>query len=211
MELTVLRDGPADAPGGLHLLVRDLRERKATARFEHLALHDQLTGLPNRRALLDRLEDALRTSPGRRARLAVLLFDIDKFKYINDTLGHAAGDAVLSHVAAQMMGVVRPTDTLARFGGDEFVLLARGIDSVASAEALAKRFRTQASRALCLNGRDVSVDLSVGYALVDQASDSPERILERADRAMYASKERSRLSGLAGKRLGQTKTLFGNG
>jgi diguanylate cyclase (GGDEF)-like protein/PAS domain S-box-containing protein len=209
VELTLIRDvSIKNQPAGFHLLARDLRERKATARFEHLALHDQLTGLPNRRALLDRLESALQASPGRPVRLAVLLFDVNEFKRINDTLGHAAGDALLKHTAAQMSRVVRPTDTLARLGGDEFVLIARGVDSLHKAQLLAERFQAEAARSVRVRGKEISVELCVGIALAEQPQDACERILERADRAMYVAKDKHRAQA---KKQRETKPLFALG
>jgi diguanylate cyclase (GGDEF)-like protein/PAS domain S-box-containing protein len=209
VEFTLVRDAPA--PGRVatvHLLARDLRERRATAWFEHLALHDQLTGLPNRRALLDRLEDALKSSPGRQTKVALLLFDIDDFKHINDTLGHAAGDAVLKHVAAQMSRALRSTDTLGRLGGDEFVLIARGIDSSGRAAALARRFCEQAARPLQLDHVNLAVQLSVGIAIADARFNSPDRLLERADHAMYAAKRTAHANSGVGKRLQHASALF---
>jgi diguanylate cyclase (GGDEF)-like protein/PAS domain S-box-containing protein len=208
VELTLVRD--AAVPGKtacLHLLARDLRERRATARFEYLALHDPLTGLPNRRALMDRLEDSLDSSPGRPAKVAVLLFDIDRFKDINDAFGHAAGDAVLKHTVSQMSRAVRPTDTLARLGGDEFVLIARGVDSLEQAEALAERFRSEAARPLRIGRTDISVRLSTGVALAGGSMNTADAILEAADRAMYADKGRSPEPGPTGTYVRETIPL----
>jgi diguanylate cyclase (GGDEF)-like protein len=209
VELTLVRDAPVEGQtASLHLLVRDLRERRATARFEHLALHDQLTGLPNRRALVDRLEDSLKTSPRRPARVAVLLFDIDRFKHINDAFGHAAGDAVLRHAALQMSRAVRPTDTLARLGGDEFVLIARGIDSMEQAESLAQRFCHEAARPLRIQGTDISIRLSTGIALAGRSLATGDALLAAADRAMYTNKTISDETDTTGVHLRELRALF---
>jgi diguanylate cyclase (GGDEF)-like protein len=187
VECTIIRDR-SETVTCFHLLVRDLRERRATVRFEYLALHDQLTGLPNRRALLDRLEHALKASPGRPVKLALLLFDLDGFKQINDRLGHHAGDAVLTEVSARMSRAVRPSDTLARLGGDEFVLMAPGIDTLAQAQSVASRFHSETAHPLSVAGQQLSIKFSVGIALAEAQGTSPEDLLERADRSMYAAK-----------------------
>jgi diguanylate cyclase (GGDEF)-like protein len=165
-----------------------LRAAEATRR--HLALHDPLTGLPNRALLTDRLEHALARSDRLAGDVVVLFLDVDQFKVVNDGMGHPAGDALLRQMGTRLRGVVRAGDTLARFGGDEFVLVCDNV-TTAEIELLGNRIRAAVAEPFELNGRDVFVSVSVGLA-VAKAGESAETVLQNADVAMYRAKAEGR-------------------
>jgi diguanylate cyclase (GGDEF)-like protein/PAS domain S-box-containing protein len=170
----------------------DITERRATdERLTFLALHDPLTGLANRRLLLDRLSLALARAARSGQRVAVLYLDLDRFKGINDSLGHEHGDQLLLQAASRLGELVRESDTLARLGGDEFVLVADGIDSAPQAVAVARRIQQCFDQPFDLGGLSVSVSASVGIALAAGYTD-PKTVLRHADAAMYQAKERGR-------------------
>jgi diguanylate cyclase len=166
-------------------LLADLAHREAQLR--HQAFHDGLTGLANRALFNDRLSHALELHRGQLRPLAVLLCDLDDFKLVNDTFGHAAGDDLLVRVAERLRGAIRSTDTLARLGGDEFAVLVEGGDS---AEQAATRLVDALSVPFTVCDTDVVVRTSVGVGLVPAAAGTPTRsaLLRQADTAMYAAK-----------------------
>jgi diguanylate cyclase (GGDEF)-like protein len=156
-------------------------------KLAHLALHDPLTGLANRSLLLDRLEHALAPAARHRQQAAVLYLDVDGFKNVNDTFGHKAGDRLLIHIARTLTGLVRPSDTVARFGGDEFVVVYEHLHAGQSElDDLVERVRTGLSASFDPDD-ELAVTISIGAALVSADSD-PESALARADAAMYAAK-----------------------
>jgi len=168
----------------------DITARKQAAeRLDHQAHHDPLTGLPNR-ALFDRvLEEALERRRENGNRLAVLFCDIDDFKVINDSLGHSAGDELLVAVAERLSAVVRPDDTIARFGGDEFVMLLERVPSLADVRAVADRIAAEIQRPFVLEGRSRYLSASIGVAVADGSEVAAEDLLRDADAAMYQAKE----------------------
>ncbi|MGH9125393.1 MAG: diguanylate cyclase domain-containing protein [Acidimicrobiales bacterium] len=170
----------------------DVTERRASdERLTYLALHDPLTGLANRRLLLDRLAMAL-VRAGRSGRqVAVLYLDLDHFKAINDSLGHEQGDHLLRDTAARLGRLVRESDTLARLGGDEFVLIADDLAGKEDAESIARRIIGTFDQPFELPGGAVSMSTSVGIALAAGSQD-PKIALRQADAAMYAAKQRGR-------------------
>jgi diguanylate cyclase (GGDEF)-like protein len=168
-----------------------LREQEEGLR--NAALHDHLTGLPNRLLLADRLEQAghrASRQPGHR--FAILLLDLDGFKAVNDTMGHAAGDQLLIEVAGRLTGLLRRSDTAARLGGDEFVILLDGIPSQDGAMTVCDAIRTALTEPFILDGRRVEVGLSVGVALSTEESIDPDHLLREADAAMYREKSVAR-------------------
>jgi diguanylate cyclase (GGDEF)-like protein len=178
--------------GGIVITSHDVTERVATAaQMHHRAFHDSLTGLPNRALLRDRLDQALHRAERSGHFVAVLYLDLDRFKVINDSLGHPAGDQVLIDVADRLSRAVRPGDTVARLGGDEFVVLAEAVGGHAEAEGIAERIRQALLQPITLHGGGSAVvTTSIGITLSRHAgSDSA---LRDADTALYRAKERGR-------------------
>ena len=170
---------------------RDIGERKRLeARLQHDALHDALTGLPNRALFLDRLSQAFtRRSRGREQNCGVLFLDLDRFKEINDTLGHAAGDALLVGVAERLRGALRPQDTAARLGGDEFAILVENILSVSGMEIVATRVLEAMGREFEVCGHTIHAGASIGVAIAGPDHAVPELLIRDADFAMYRAKQ----------------------
>jgi diguanylate cyclase (GGDEF)-like protein len=169
----------------LESLLKDERLRLA-----HAALHDRLTGLANRVQLLDRLA-AVVEDPSHRHRSALLVIDLDHFKEVNDQLGHAVGDELLVAVAGRLAAAVRDCDTVARFGGDEFVVLAIGLSSGApEADELAQRLVEMLSLPFRLAGCEVALSASIGVSVV--AAQDCDSLLSRVDRAMYHAERADR-------------------
>jgi diguanylate cyclase (GGDEF)-like protein/PAS domain S-box-containing protein len=192
VELTIAAIDTADGPRRV-IAIRDLRERlRQEERIIYLAHHDPLTGLANRTVLQDRLAEAV--AAGRRSgeTLALFCMDLDRFKAINDMFGHAAGDAVLREAARRLLATVRSLDTVARVGGDEFVILQRGVDGVASAEALARRIMAAFDGPIEAAGQQVRTAASLGIAMFPGDAAEPEVLLGNADLALYRAKHRGR-------------------
>jgi diguanylate cyclase len=164
----------------------------ANARLQHAATHDALTGLPNRVLLAERLEQAIARAARHEIRFAVLVVDLDRFKAINDSLGHIAGDELLQEVAHRLSSLLREEDTLARLGGDEFVLLIHEVGSSQDAEVVARNVSSQVAMPMQLAGLDVHVSPSVGIALCPQDGVDSETLLQHADAAMYHAKKKGR-------------------
>ena len=177
--------------GGVVAIVRDITERKlAEARISHMAHHDELTGLPNRSLVRDRLDQAL-LQAGRKGRgVAVVFIDLDGFKLVNDGLGHNAGDELLKVIGARMGACLRRADTLGRFGGDEFVIVLDDLagDALAITPVLEK-IRVAVTEAVQLDGHAVQVSCSMGVALYPRDGDTPTALMMNADAAMYRAKE----------------------
>lgn len=155
--------------------------------LEHQALHDALTDLPNRTLLLDRLQQAIFTSRRHHQPLALLMMDLDRFKEINDTLGHQVGDRLLQEVSHRLVGTLRQTDTVARLGGDEFALLLPNTE-VSEARIIAEKTSAALEQALQLNGHQLYVGASIGIAIYPQHGSTAQMLLQRADVAMYMAK-----------------------
>jgi diguanylate cyclase (GGDEF)-like protein len=154
----------------------------------HQAYHDSLTGLANRTLFGQHIDLALQRSAEGSSSVAVIFLDIDDFKSINDTLGHAAGDALLVEVAARIRGCLRRPDTAARLGGDEFALLIEGVDSAVEAENVARRVLDVLRRPFIVSGSPVTVRASLGIAVADSVDDNAASLMRHADVAMYAAK-----------------------
>jgi diguanylate cyclase (GGDEF)-like protein len=175
------------------LNTRDVSQRKELERrLAHQAAHDALTGLPARALLEDRIEQALarRRRDGRR--LAVLFVDLDDFKALNDTWGHAAGDIALREVAARLERSVRDSDSAARLGGDEFGVLLDGIDGPDEAIAIGHRCLAALTQPLLVDGQELSITAAIGIALDSDETQTPDQILRHADTAMYSAKRQGK-------------------
>ena len=189
---SVVRD-VNDAPLYLVSQIEDIGARRASGEaLAHQAVHDPLTGLPNRLYFVDRLGRELARAEQRRERIAVLFLDLDRFKVVNDSLGHSAGDRLLVAVADRLSATMGPNDVVARFGGDEFTILCHNITSEETAELVAERLAEAISQPVALIEREVFVTASVGIALSGSPSDTPETLLRNADTAMYHAKELGR-------------------
>lgn len=170
-----------------HEAMAALDHARTASDLAHSATHDSLTGLPNRVLVTDRLEHALLRRA--RGRLAVALLDVDGFKGVNDTLGHAVGDLVLRHVADRLLHFTRTGDTVARLGGDEFLVVAEDLEP-GGEQLVLDRLRSAFAAPLVLDDRQLDVGASVGLVLAER-SDTVDTLLRRADEAMYAEKGRS--------------------
>ncbi len=188
----------ADGSVVCHGFTMDITDRKrAEQEIERLAFYDALTGLPNRRLLLDRLQRAVAGSARTRQLGALLFIDLDNFKYLNDTLGHDMGDQLLSQVAARLAACVRETDTVARFGGDEFVVMLETLrpglsEATSHAEAVAEKLLASLNQPFDLGGQQHYSTPSIGITLFGDERLSVDELLKRADLAMYQAKAAGR-------------------
>jgi diguanylate cyclase (GGDEF)-like protein/PAS domain S-box-containing protein len=173
--------------------VIDITDRKrAEERVKHLAFHDSLTGLPNRLLFNDRLRVAMMHAKRYREKLAVLFLDIDRFKVINDSLGHSIGDELLRRVAERVGGCIRQEDTIARLGGDEFTVLLPGIAREQDAAAIAGKILDSVRLPFFIEHRELFVTTSIGVTIYPDDGADPEALVRNADTAMYRAKEQGR-------------------
>ncbi len=178
---------------GAVAVIRDVTEaQQITERLAYAADHDALTGLPNRNLLKDRTQQAIARAQRKHENFALLFLDLDRFKAVNDDLGHAAGDALLVNVAERLTRCVREEDTIARLGGDEFVVLLNSPTQESQAMAVANKIREAVSKPYCLGSRSASVTASIGYSVYPADGGDVETLLEHADHAMYRAKQRGR-------------------
>jgi diguanylate cyclase (GGDEF)-like protein len=164
------------------------RLRRQSEENRHLALHDSLTGLPNRTLFLDRAEQAIIAAKRHPADVAVLILDIDRFKEINDTLGHGAGDYLLSQVEPRIRPVLREGDTIARFGADEFAVLLPQLDSADTAMSVAQRLRRALDQPILIEDLPLAVEATVGIAVAPEHADTAALLVRRADVALHVAK-----------------------
>lgn|GEM_PF-1104732 len=167
-------------------------EIEAKRHIQHLALHDCLTNLPNRAHLGKRVTAAVESVGRGAGKAAVLCIDLDRFKEINDTLGHSAGDLLIKGCADRLRSAVRETDTIARIGGDEFAIVQTAIDQPEGARQLCRRLLKSITKPYNLDGHEVLVTASIGVAVANTARATPERLLQKADIALYRAKEEGR-------------------
>ena len=183
---------------GYQGIIRDVTERKRfEERLEWQAMHDPLTDLANRTLLWDRLEQAVARSARGQETIAVVFMDLDRFKAVNDCLGHAAGDQLLVETARRIRGCLRRTDTAARVAGDEFILLLEELDDRRDADRVVERLRMVLQRPFEVEGESIRIDVSLGVAVTDVEPDAggssrevAERLIRQADTAMYEAKDR---------------------
>jgi diguanylate cyclase (GGDEF)-like protein len=174
-------------------LERDISERKrAEEQVRHLAFHDALTGLPNRLLFTDRATVALNRARRRRRKLAAFFLDLDRFKVINDSLGHSVGDELLRGVAERLQTCIRKEDTVARLGGDEFILLVTGISSLEDAATLAQKIVEAIRAPFRVGDRELFVTTSVGVSVYPSDGEDADSLVRNADAAMYRAKEQGR-------------------
>jgi len=192
MRVYVVRDG-----AGRYVrragVIQDITERKAQeARIEHLAYHDSLTGLPNRAMLMDRLGHALSQAQRLNQQLAVLFIDLDRFKLVNDSLGHHVGDQLLQEIARRLRATLRENDTVARVGGDEFQVVVCNVAGATDAARIAEKLMRALGEPFTLEGQELHVTASLGVSLFPRDGASGELLLKYADTALYEAKGEGR-------------------
>jgi diguanylate cyclase (GGDEF)-like protein/PAS domain S-box-containing protein len=189
----VTRDGQG-VPRHLVVVIDDITDRKKSEqRIAFMAHHDVLTGLPNRLAIMEKIEEAVARHRRQGDSFAVLLLDLDRFKHVNDTLGHAVGDALLRETAVRLKASLRETDVLARLGGDEFAIVQdRDDDQRGDTSGLADRIIDIVSRPFSIDGNEVNIATSVGIALAPEHATSSEGLMKMADLALYRAKSAGR-------------------
>lgn len=189
---SVMRDAQ-ERVEGIVCVAQDISERKRSlARLNHMVNHDTLTNLPNRTLFVGRLTQLLSGIHRRKRLMAVLSLDLDRFKNINDTLGHVIGDLLLQRVAERLMGCVREGDTIARLGGDEFVLLIDDIMRPEDVGKIAKKILETFRRPMLLKGNEFFITTSIGISLYPNDGKTAETLLKKADTAMYRAKEQGK-------------------
>ena len=188
-----LQDLCADpAVGGIVLTGHDVTDRRALQReVQHRALHDNLTGLPNRALLQDRLSQSLRIAHRQGTVAGLLLIDLDRFKEINDTLGHHYGDQLLAQVGPRLAEGLRKMDTVARLGGDEFAVLLPSVRDIQGATEVAHKLQVALSRPFQVEGIQLDVEASIGVVISGAHGDDASTLIQRADIAMYVAKQRN--------------------
>ncbi|MBC7574330.1 MAG: diguanylate cyclase [Herminiimonas sp.] len=184
---------PQGVANGFYTLTMDVSEIKAAEQqMAQLARHDNLTGLPNRLQLDEKLAEAVRRSHRSGAPMAVMFLDIDHFKRINDTFGHGAGDAVLREFATRLKSCVRTTDTVARLAGDEFIVVLENLHAAAEVDAVARKIIASLAAEVLLDGRPLYITTSIGIAYTDGAKLIPHELMAHADQALYTAKRNGR-------------------
>ncbi len=173
---------------GLYVFDISIREGYET-KIHELAYHDVLTGLPNRQLLLDRISQGFSQTEQAESLLAILFLDLDKFKQINDTLGHDVGDELLKIIAVRVSASIRGTDTVSRTGGDEFIIVLPDINDRSDAEKVAQKILDRINGLLDVKGHQLEVSASIGIALYPSDGDTVVELMKKADMAMYMAKE----------------------
>ena len=196
-DVTAEREADMRVKSALDELERAVAERtaeleEAKGRAQHLAAHDALTGLPNRRLLEDRLTQALALSQRNRQQTAVMFVDLDRFKHINDSFGHAAGDVLLKEVSQRLVNQLRTGDTICRIGGDEFVVVLPEVKRSSDVAQVAQKVIEQLSQPVSIEERELIVTPSIGIAVFPEDGRDAETLIRNADAAMYHAKELGR-------------------
>jgi diguanylate cyclase (GGDEF)-like protein len=191
------RDEIGDLARDFNALMRERRQAESALKFttdelERLAHHDILTGLPNRALFNDRLAQALHHAQRSDKLTALMYLDIDRFKSVNDTLGHAGGDELLKEFAGRLTHCVRVADTVARMGGDEFIILLEGLHGPDEVRVIAQKIIDSMQMEFSIGGKPLRVTTSIGIALTGAAATTAETLIKQADAAMYEAKCASR-------------------
>jgi diguanylate cyclase (GGDEF)-like protein len=177
----------------LSLIARNITDQKQYEQeLQYRVTHDILTHLPNRTLLRDRLAQALASAKRERCLIAILFLDVDNFKQINDALGHLIGDRCLLDVAQRLANCIRMSDTLGRYGGDEFIIILSNVHHLSDVETVIKKIHAEFTQPLKLNGNDIVVTLSIGVSLYPQDGIDEESLLQASDTAMYSAKRNGR-------------------
>ncbi|MFM2085386.1 MAG: hypothetical protein RLZZ237_255, partial [Pseudomonadota bacterium] len=192
LELRVFERTAELAGANTQLQDEIIERRQAEARVHHMAYHDSLTGLPNRALLTDRLERAILASQRSARKLAVMFIDLDRFKTINDSLGHMTGDSLLKEVASRLCRAVRASDTVARLGGDEFVVLVPGIRGADEAARVAEKIIESLMPAFPIDGHVLHITPSIGICVYPDDGGDVDALMRHADAAMYHAKGNGR-------------------
>ena len=167
-------------------------QRRAEARASFLAAHDDLTGLPNRAVFSQSVSEAVKVGRRYGQQFAVMFVDLDRFKIINDTLGHSAGDALLIQIGKRLTQSVRESDLVSRIGGDEFTILLRKISNVEQVRRVARKVLAAVVKPLTIHGQECRVTASIGISLFPSDAEDEESLIKNTDAAMYAVKEEGR-------------------
>ncbi|MGB9836314.1 MAG: diguanylate cyclase domain-containing protein [Candidatus Saccharicenans sp.] len=192
LESSLIRDENGQTTGYM-LVFRDVTLRKMQEeQLHYLAIHDSLTGLPNRTLFNDRLKISLEQARRKHLKLGLIILDLDLFKKVNDTYGHNLGDKVLKEAGQKLSRVLRKTDTVARFGGDEFTIILGELNSIEDARQIAERIVDAFYQPLEIDGKNLTVTASLGLAVFPEDAEEPEELLKKADLALYAAKEAGR-------------------
>ena len=175
-----------------HRVACSLYAADAQRKIQHLAYHDSLTGLPNRMLFMDRIDQAISRAQREQEQFALLFIDIDHFKVINDSMGHAAGDQLLNVISQRLCEMLRKSDTVARLGGDEFTVIIEGLEDAEQVINVTKNILSSLDAPVNVNGKEVHVGGSIGIAIYPQDGESFGSLLKNADTAMYKAKEQGR-------------------
>jgi diguanylate cyclase (GGDEF)-like protein/PAS domain S-box-containing protein len=192
LSISAVRDENSQVQNYVSIFI-DISKQKATeGRLKYLAYHDKLTGLPNRDLFLDRLDAAILRAKRHQMLLAVLFIDIDHFKFINDTFGHAKGDILLQKTASKVQACLREVDTLARMGGDEFTVILEDFSSSSDAELTARRILNTFEKPVFLDNQELYVSVSIGISFFPEDAGNPTMLMKHADTALYSAKKNGR-------------------
>jgi diguanylate cyclase (GGDEF)-like protein/PAS domain S-box-containing protein len=191
-EWLLLEEVAADVSYMLSRIEAEQLRRKSEQQMTYMALHDALTGLPNRTLLSDRLNVAVAQASRNSHKIAVMMLDLDRFKNVNDSLGHGVGDELLKAVAQRLADILRRSDTVARMGGDEFIILLPQVNETEYAARVARKLLNSFKKPFMVEGHELRMTTSIGVALYPEAGEDAESLLRHADTAMYRAKERGR-------------------
>lgn len=192
LSISPIKNDQGEVENYIGIFIDISKQKETEKRLIHLANHDKLTGLPNRDLFLDRLNMAVLQAKRHQQQIAVLFIDLDHFKYINDTYGHAQGDQVLQQVGSRLKACLRENDTLARMGGDEFTIILQDFDGHHDVELIANRINSSLDQPIFFGQQDVYISSSIGISILPEDGLSAEVLMRHADTAMYSAKNNGR-------------------